>query len=147
MVDGQNGRLIYKGYVIADLAESMTFEEVAYLLWYGELPNQGQLDELSAKMRAHRKLNPAGKAALEGLANDTHPMDVLRTVISAHGAAPKLTKPDIEQSINLAAIFPTILASFHRRRTGKEVLESRDDLGHAANYLYMLTGEQPTPGG
>ena len=144
MVDGQNGRLIYKGYVIADLAETMTFEEVAYLLWYGELPNQGQLDELAATMRSHRKLNGAGLAALEGLPNDTHPMDVLRTVISAQGAGPKLTKPDIQQSISIAAVFPTILASFDRRRTGKAVLEPRDDLGHAANYLYMLTGEEPT---
>ena len=145
MVDGQNGRLIYKGYVIADLAETMTFEEVAYLLWYGELPNQVQLDKLAATMRSHRRLNTAGLAALEGLANDTHPMDVLRTVVSAAGARPGLLKPDIDQAISLAAVLPTILASFHRRRTGQPILESRDDLGHAANYLYMLTGEEPAP--
>ena len=145
MVDGQNGRLIYKGYVIADLAETMTYEEVAYLLWYGELPTQTQLDKLAATMRSHRRLNRAGLAALEGLANDTHPMDVLRTVVSAAGAAPRLLKPDIDQAISLAAVLPTILASFDRRRRGQPVLESRDDLGHAANYLYLLTGEEPAP--
>ena len=143
MVDGQNGRLVFRGYVIADLAEEMSYEEVAYLLWYGELPTPAQLDEISAKLRSKRNLNAAAQSALKALVPDTHPMDVLRTVVSAHGATPLLLKPDIEQAIANVAIFPTILAAFHRQRQGKEWLAPRDDLGHAANYLYMLTGEEP----
>src|ERR1700716_3635057 len=144
MVDGQNGRLVFRGYVIADLAEEMSYEEVAYLLWNGELPSRSELDEISAKLRAKRNLNPAARAALKALAPDTHPMDVLRTVVSAQGASPHLVKPDIEQAIANVAVFPTILAAFHRQRQDKEWLAPRDDLGHAANYLHMLTGEEPS---
>ena len=143
MVDGQNGRLVFRGYVIADLAEEMSYEEVAYLLWYGELPTPSQLDEISAKLRSERNLNPAAQAALKALAPETHPMDVLRTVVSAQGASAHLVKPDIEQAIANVAVFPTLLAAFHRQRQGKEWLAPRDDLGHAANYLYMLTGVEP----
>ena len=143
MVDGQNGRLVYRGYVIADLAEDMSYEEVVYLLWHGELPTRGQLDEISEKLRSHRNLNSAAQAALKALAPDTHPMDVLRTVVSAQGATARLLKPDIDQAITNVAFFPTLLAAFHRQRQGKEWLAPRDDLGHAANYLYMLTGEEP----
>jgi citrate synthase len=143
MVDGQNGRLVFRGYVIADLAEEMSYEEVAYLLWNGELPTRSQLDEISDKLRAKRSLNPAAQAALKALPADTHPMDVLRTVVSAQGATARLVKPDIEQAIANVAVFPTLLAAFHRQRQGKEWLEPRSDLGQAANYLYMLTGEEP----
>jgi citrate synthase len=143
MVDGQNGRLVFRGYVIADLAEEMSYEEVAYLLWYGELPTPSQLDEISAKLRSKRNLNPAAQAALKALAPETHPMDVLRTVVSAQGASAHLVKPDIEQAIANVAVFPTLLAAFHRQRQGKEWLAPRDELGHAANYLYMLTGAEP----
>src|SRR5207248_4328899 len=90
MVDGQNGRLVYRGYVIADLAEDMSYEEVAYLLWHGELPNRAQLEELSDRLRSHRKLNHSAEAALLGLADDANPMDVLRTVISAQGVTAQL---------------------------------------------------------
>ena len=143
MVDGQNGRLVFRGYVIADLAEDMSYEEVAYLLWHGELPTRSQLDEISDKLRSKRNLNEAARAALKALAPDTHPMDVLRTVASAQGATSHLVKPDIEQAIANVAVFPTLLAAFHRQRQGKEWLAPRADLGHAANYLYMLTGEEP----
>ena len=143
MVDGQNGRLVYRGYVIADLAEDMSYEEVVYLLWHGELPTRGQLDEISEKLRSHRNLNSAAQAALKALAPDTHPMDVLRTVVSAQGATARLLKPDIDQAITNVAVFPTLLAAFHRQRQGNEWLAPRPDLGHTANYLYMLTGEEP----
>jgi citrate synthase len=145
MVDGQNGRLVYRGYVIADLAETMSFEEVAYLLWHGELPNRSQLEELDQALRSRRGLDGAAVAALRGLGAESMPMDVLRTVVSAQGVDSHLRKPDLEQAIAYAAAFPTILAAFHRQRQGLEWLDPRDDLGHAANYLYMLTGEVPDP--
>ncbi|HVD00801.1 MAG TPA: citrate/2-methylcitrate synthase, partial [Candidatus Dormibacteraeota bacterium] len=143
MVDGQNGRLVFRGYVIADLAETMSFEEVAYLLWHGELPNSAQLQELDDALTSHRGLNKSAVAALRGLEADSLPMDVLRTVVSAQGVDSHLRKPDLEQAIAYSAVFPTILAAFHRQRQGKEWIEPREDLGHAANYLYMLTGEVP----
>jgi citrate synthase len=145
MVDGQNGRLVYRGYVIADLAETMSFEEVAYLLWHGELPSRSQLEELDQALRSHRSLNPAAVAALRGLPADSMPMDVLRTVVSAQGVDSHLRKPDLQQAIAYAAAFPTILAAFHRQRQGKDWIEPRSDLGHAANYLYMLAGDEPGP--
>jgi citrate synthase len=143
MVDGQNGRLIYRGYVIADLAESMSYEEVAYLLWYGELPNRDQLEKLTRAIAASRSLNTAAAKALDGMADDTSPMDVLRTLVSAQGSTARLRKPDLEQAIAWTAVFPTVLAAFHRKRQKKEIVPPRDDLGQAANYLYMLTGEEP----
>ena len=142
-VDGENGRLVYRGYVIADLAETMSYEEVAYLLWHGELPDRAQLDELSGRLRSKRGLNAAATAALKGLAPDSAPMDVLRTVVSAQGVTARLAKPDLEQAVAYSAVFPTILAAFHRQRQGKDWIAPRPDLGHAANYLHMLTGEEP----
>jgi citrate synthase len=144
-VDGENGRLVYRGYVIADLAETMSYEEVAHLLWHGELPNRAQLDALTRKLASKRDLNGAATAALKGLAPDSAPMDVLRTVVSAQGVTPQLVKPDLEQAIAYSAAFPTILAAFHRQRQGKDWIAPRPDLGHAANYLHMLTGEEPAP--
>jgi citrate synthase len=144
-VDGENGRLVYRGYVIADLAETMSYEEVAHLLWHGELPNRVQLDALTRKLASKRDLNGAATAALKGLAPDSAPMDVLRTVVSAQGVTPQLVKPDLEQAIAYSAAFPTVLAAFHRQRQGKDWIAPRPDLGHAANYLHMLTGKEPAP--
>ena len=143
MVDGQNGRLIYRGYVIADLAETMSYEEVAYLLWYGDLPTREELDQLSKKIAGKRQLAAPAAAALKAATDDSNPMDVLRTVVSAQGTTPKLQKPDIEQAIAYTAVFPTILAGFDRQRRGEPWIEPRADLGQAANYLYMLTGKEP----
>src|SRR5207247_81072 len=82
MVDGANGRLVYQGYVIADLAEQMSFEEVAFLLWKGRLPNPAELDALSLELAASRALSQAANVALDALPMDTDPMDVLRSVVS-----------------------------------------------------------------
>jgi len=114
MVDGANGRLVYRGYVIADLAEEMSFEEVAYLLWHGELPNRAQLDGLTKELAASRALTEAATTALGALPKDTDPMDVLRSVVSVQGVEHKLEKPTIPLAIHATASFPTILASFHR---------------------------------
>src|ERR1700674_326686 len=92
-VDGANGRLIYRGgYLIEDLAPSVTYEEVAYLLWHGDLPGKDDLETLRKHMTAVRPLNPAGRGALMALDPQTDPMDVLRTVVSAQGAAKNPTK-------------------------------------------------------
>src|SRR6195256_6362620 len=145
-VDGANGRLIYRGgYLIEDLSPVVSFEEVAYLLWNGELPNQTQLDALCKQMSAARKLNESARGSLMSMDPQTDVMDTLRTVVSAQGATKALIKPTLEEAIALTAVFPTIVAAAYRRRQGKEVLEPRSDLAHAANLLWMLEGQDPRP--
>ncbi|GAC1688727.1 MAG: citrate synthase/methylcitrate synthase [Candidatus Dormibacteraceae bacterium] len=145
-VDGANGRLIYRGgYLIEDLAPVATYEEVAYLLWHGTLPNEVELDELRRQLAAGRHLNEAANATLLGMDPATEPMDVLRTVVSAQGASKSLTKPTLDEAIALTAIFPTIVAATYRRRQGKEILEPRSELSHAADLLWMMEGKEPDP--
>jgi citrate synthase len=144
-VDGANGRLIYRGgFLIEDLAPVATYEEIAYLLWHGNLPNQAQLDEQCRQMNNARRLNKAGQGALLAMDPATEPMDVLRTVVSAQGATKTLTKPTLDQAIALTAVVPTIVAAAHRRRQGQEILEPRADLSHAANLLWMMEGKEPS---
>jgi len=145
MVDGQNGRLVYQGYVIADLAEQMSFEEVAFLLWEGRLPTRAELEALSLELAGHRSLTQAATIALDALPMDTDPMDILRSVVSVQGAEHKLEKPSVPLAIRATASFPTILAMFNRRQLGLEPIKSRRELGHAANYLYMLNGKESSP--
>jgi citrate synthase len=145
MVDGANGRLVYRGFVIADLAEDMSFEEVAYLLWHGALPTRAELDSLTLELAGSRGLTPAARATLEALPTDTDPMDVLRSVVSVQGVEHRLEKPSIPLAIHATASFPTILAAFRRRQLGQEPVQPRADLGHAANYLYMVNGKESSP--
>jgi citrate synthase len=145
LVDGANGRLVYRGYVIADLAEDMSFEEVAHLFWYGRLPTRAEFDGLAAELAGSRTLTTAAAATLDALPKDTDPMDVLRSVVSVQGVEHRLQKPTIPLAIHATASFPTILATFHRRQQGLEPVKPRTDLGHAANYLYMLNGREAQP--
>ncbi|HEY6117018.1 MAG TPA: citrate/2-methylcitrate synthase [Candidatus Dormibacteraeota bacterium] len=145
-VDGANGRLIYRGgYLIEDIAPVASFEEVAYLLWHGELPNEKELDELHQRMGTARSLNKSAAGALMAMDPSIDPMDVLRTVVSAQGATKSLTKPSLEEAIALTAVFPTIVGASYRRRQGKDPVEPRKDLGHAANLLWMMEGKEPDP--
>jgi citrate synthase len=145
LVDGANGRLVYRGYVIADLAEDMSFEEVAHLFWFGALPTRAELDGLAAQLSGSRMLTDAAKTSLRAMAADSDPMDVLRSIVSVQGVTPHLEKPTLQHAIHATASFPTILAAFHRLRQGLEPVKPRADLGHAANYLYMLEGKEADP--
>jgi citrate synthase len=143
-VDGANGRLIYRGgYLIEDLAPSATFEETAYLLWHGELPTKAKLEAMRGEMAAARRLKDAARGALEAAEPNTDPMDVLRTVLSAQGSTPSITKPSAEEALALTAVIPTIVAGAYRRRQRRDLVEPRDDLGHAANLLWMMEGKEP----
>jgi citrate synthase len=142
-VDGTGGRLVYRGYNIHDLARTSTFEEVAHLLWFGHLPNQKELSDLHARFVAERTIPEPVLHIIRELPQDTAPMDALRTAASAWGAIDISGDPDINQAIAATARFPLFLAAFDRLRHGQEPLESRAELGHAANYLYLLTGEVP----
>jgi citrate synthase len=142
-VDGQNGRLIYRGgYLIQEVADR-SFEEIAHLLWTGELPDGPRLDDLKARLSAGRALNAAARAALSGLPADADPMDALRTLLSARGAAPDCPSPNLEAAIAATAATPTAAAAYYRHRQGLPPVEPRPDLGHAANFLYMLDGGEP----
>jgi citrate synthase len=143
-IDGITGRLVYRGYNIHDLARMATFEEIAYLLWYGHLPNRQELNELQAKFVAERSIPAAVMQVLHILPAEAEPLDALRTMVSAWGAMTIKGKSTIEQAAALAARFPVFLAAFNRLRHGQPPLESKPELGHAANYLYLLTGQVPS---
>jgi citrate synthase len=143
-VDGLAGRLLYRGYDIHDLAHTATFEEVAHLLWFGQLPNQRQLNSLHEHFVAERTIPDLVMQTIRNLPPTTEPMDALRTAVSAWGALSVSGQPTIDQAIAVTARFPLFLAAFERLRHGLEPLVAQPDLGHAANYLYLLTGQLPT---
>ena len=144
-VDGQNGRLIYRGgYLIQDLAATCTFEEVAFLLWNGKLPDRAELEQLKRDLAEQRALSEAGRATMEAAPTDSDPMDVLRTVLSAEAQKPALTKPNLQEAMQYTALLPTITAGFYRLQKGEEPVDPDPGLGHAANLLYMMLGEKPS---
>ena len=147
-VDGANGRLIYRGYLVQDLAENATFEEVTFLLLYEKLPDKDELTEFKGQLADQRALPPEVIAAMKTRPKDALPMDVLQAVV------PMLANhdPDIKDqsreavlrmSTSLIAKFGTIIAAWDRIRNGLEPVEPSPDLDHAANFLYMLSGEVP----
>lgn len=148
-VYGNDGKLVYRGYDIYELAGNATFEEVAHLLWKGHLPNRQELDDMNALFGANRELPGAVIDGLRQISKDANPMDALRTGISLLGAqsGDKFEgTPTFEEAVELAARFPAIAAAFYRLREGKEPVQGRADLNTAQNFLYMLTGEEPTEG-
>ncbi|MGM0578031.1 MAG: citrate synthase [Myxococcota bacterium] len=149
-IDGQKGKLYYRGYAIEDLAEHCTYEEVSWLLLYGELPTRDQLEEFDARLRHHRRLKYKIIDVVKTLPEGGHPMDVVQAGIAAMGMfypAKDVYDADVQRTavVNLIAKLPTLVAAFARLRNGDEAIRPRDDLGHAANFLYMLTEEEPDP--
>lgn len=146
-IDGGIGKLLYRGYDIHDLAEKSNFEETAYLVMHGDLPTQAQLDAFDAQLKAARSL-PGEILDVIRLTRNSHPMDVLRTAVSALSAYDEETEDNsaeatLRKGIRLTAQAPTIVAAHARVREGKEALEPNPSLSHAANFLYMLFGEEP----
>ena len=146
-IDGKEGKLLYRGYNIHDLAERSTFEETVYLLLHGVLPTKAQLDQFDAQLRANREL-PDQVLQIIRLIKDAHPMDVLRTAVSAMGSSdPEATdiSPEgvLAKGVKLTAAAPTIVAAHARIREGKEAVPPDGDLTHAANFLYMLFDKAP----
>ncbi|MCG6884038.1 MAG: citrate (Si)-synthase [Silicimonas sp.] len=147
-IDGAGGRLFYRGYSIDDLATKGTFEEIAYLLIEGELPNAEQLAAFDAELKAARTL-PEEVYDIIRACKDGHPMNVLRTAASALAAL----EPDSADSsvggmrrngIRLTAQVPMIIAAHHAIRSGRDPVAPDSSLGHAANWLWMLKGEKPS---
>ena len=148
-IDGKAGKLLYRGYNIHDLAEKSTFEETVFLLLYGSLPTQTQLDQFDAELRSNRKLSNQVIEVIR-LTKDAHPMDVLRTAISAAAAfEPEVSdisrEATLRKGIRLSAAAPTIVATHARMRDGKEPVAPNGDLNHAGNFLYMLFDQEPDP--
>jgi len=146
-IDGAVGELIYAGYDIDDLARNTTFEEVCYLLWNGSLPNRQQLDELRGQLNGQRRLSGEILDMIRAFPRDADPMAALRTVCSALGmydaTADEITDEALRRkAIFLTAQFPTVTAAYDRIRRGLEPGEPRDGLDTAANFLYMLNGEE-----
>ncbi|HEX6547646.1 MAG TPA: citrate/2-methylcitrate synthase [Candidatus Dormibacteraeota bacterium] len=142
-VDGQNGRLIYRGGYLIEQLKDCTFEEVAYLLWYGHLPSEQEQRQLRDQLAGNRAMNEPARTALRGIPKDADPMDALRTALSAQGAGPGVPKPTLEEAIAYTAVTPTIIAAFYRQSQGQEWVEPKAELGFAANFLYMLNGAEP----
>jgi citrate synthase len=146
-IDGNIGKLLYRGYNIDELAVHSNFEETAYLVMYGKLPTQAQLDEFDATLKAAR-LIPDEIVDIIKLTRNSHPMDVLRTAISALSAydpdtEDNSTEATLRKGLRLTARAPTIVATHARVRDGKDPIAPDSNLNQAANFLNMLFGELP----
>jgi 2-methylcitrate synthase len=151
-VNPETNSLLYRGYPVQQLAASKSFEEVAWLLWHGELPSDAELAAFMEDERAQRALDPHVVSVLEALPRTAHPMDLVRTAVSALGALdPTLaeqggeTDRDLNEkrAVTLFAQLPAIVAFIQRRRRDLPPVDPRDDLDYSANFLWMTFGEVP----
>jgi citrate synthase/2-methylcitrate synthase len=147
-VNPETNSLLYRGYPVQELAANCTFEEVAYLLWRGELPDPAQLEGFERLERSERHLDERVKRVIDELPLTAHPMDVVRTAVSVLGAAdPQAAdsspSANLDKAVRLFAQLPSIVAYDQRRRRGEHLIEPRDDLGYSANFLFMTFGEVP----
>jgi citrate synthase len=147
-IDGFHSKLYYRGYSIEDLANYSNYEETTYLLWYGKLPTKSELDAFSNDLRNNRDIPQGAYDLIKSIPRDTHPMEALRTVVSYLGNVdPEKGKLGLDsmpaKAVRLTAKLPTVVAALARARDGKEPIKPRKDLSHAANFLYMLSGNVP----
>ncbi|MFA6045895.1 MAG: citrate/2-methylcitrate synthase [Phycisphaerales bacterium] len=149
-IDGEKGVLEYIGIPIGELASKSTFEETVFFLWNGRLPQKAELNDFTGQIRQRYELPPALEAMLTQLPKTAEPMHAVRTLVSALGMFDP--KPDLtdqaslrEKALNIFAMVPTILAYFHRHRTGAALVRPDKNIALADNFLYMLNGKRPTP--
>ncbi|MDY6765327.1 MAG: citrate/2-methylcitrate synthase [Halobacteria archaeon] len=142
-IDGRKPELIYRGYDIKDLAEHSSFEETTYLLWNGELPTKDELDNFRDQLTSQRALPDTVLGLIEDTTEDAVPMEVLRTAVSALPVYADESGSHTKHGRSILAKIPTIVAAFNRVRNGHDPIEPREDLGHAANFLYMMSGDEP----
>jgi citrate synthase len=148
-VDGLEGRLIYRGYNIHDLAENSSYEEVCYLLLKGELPTRSELAEFAGSLAAFRKLPAEVTAFLKTLPRDMLPMSALRSAVSVAGLYDADSEADDaaarqRTALRLIGMMTSIVAAIHRVRAGLEPLEPRPELSHAGDFVYQMTGRTPS---
>jgi len=146
-IDGEKGKLIYRGFDILDLTKNSTFEETAYLLLYDKLPTKQELNEFNAKLVEARYIPKQMQKNMGNWRGDADPMDMLQAFVSAlagyYDEEFSNKNASYEKAINLVAKVPTIIASWHRIRNGLEIIDPDASLSHAANFLYMMSGEKP----
>ena len=148
-IDGNNGKLIYRGYDILDLVNHSTFEETSYLLLLGELPRNGQLSDFSRRLREARALPPELLARMKNRRHTARPMDVLQSSVCELAdydtdLDDDTKEANINRAINLISKIPTIVAAWERTRNNKETISPTSEGDHASNFLYMLSGTKPT---
>ncbi|RMF58190.1 MAG: citrate synthase [Calditrichaeota bacterium] len=148
-IDGMQGKLLYRGIPIEQMAESSTFEETSYFLLYGKLPTRKELDAFTARLNEHRQVPQEVIDMVCRLPKNASPMAMLRTAVSILGhyeQAPDGTSLELNlrRAEHLIAAFPTVAAAIQRSRKGLEPVAPDPNLPHAANFLYMLTGEKPS---
>ena len=140
--------LVYYGYPVQDLADQCSFEEVAYLLWHGELPNKAQLDQFSKEERSRRKISTALQKVIELFPKHSHPMDTVRTGASFLGCEDERIwdnspATNYDKSVSLLAKIPTVIAYDYRLKKGLKIIEPRSDLSISENFFHMCFGEVP----
>lgn len=149
-VNPETNSLLYRGYPVQELAANKSFEEVAWLLWNGELPTAAELAGFSVKERSLRAMDASVKRVIDELPMTAHPMDVVRTAVSVIGALDPNAEDaspesNLEKSIQLFDKLPAVVAYDQRRRRGQELIAPREDLDYSANFLWMTFGEIPDP--
>ena len=148
-IDGEKGKLIYRGYDILDLAKNSNFEETAYLLLYDSLPNKHQLNEFNAKLIDARTIPKQMQKNMGNWRKDADPMDMLQAFVAALAGyfdeEFSTKEASYDRAINLIAKVPTIIATWQRIRNGLDIVDPDPSLNHAANFLYMMSGEKPAP--
>ena len=147
-VNPDTNSLLYRGYPVQELAASCSFEDVAYLLWHGELPDEGQRAEQRQAERVQRALDPEVRQVIDLLPTSAHPMDVVRTAVSVLGALDPTAEASGDealaaQSLRLFAKLPAVVAYDQRRRRGQDLVEPDDALDYPSNFLAMTFGELP----
>jgi len=156
-IDGEQGLLAYRGYDIKELAKKSTFEETALLLLDGYLPSQHELDDFDNQLRSERRLKYKIRSIMKNLPTSGHPMEMLQTAVASLGMfyggeevlSDGISGNNIDyihsMSVKIISRMATIVAMWEHIRRGYDPVEPRDDLSHAANFLYMLNGKEPDP--
>ncbi len=149
-IDGQNGVLIYGGYDVGDLAEHSTYEEVCFLILRGHLPTVAELKAFTSALADARELSPETASVVDMLADHAEPMEMLRTAVSSDSfddpdKNSNAVDANFAKATRLIAKMPTMVARYDRRRRGLDPVAPDPGLSHAANFLHMLAGEQPSP--
>jgi citrate synthase len=148
-IDGEKGKLIYRGYDILDLTKYSSFEETAYLLLHDELPTKDQLEEFKTKLKEARFIPKQMQANMGNWRKDADPMDMLQAFVSAlagyYDEEFSTKESSYDKAINLISKTATMVASWHRIRNGLKIIDPDPTLDHAANFLYMMFGEKPDP--
>lgn len=148
LIDGEKGKLVYRGYDILDLANHSTYEETAFLLLYGDLPLKEELDNFNIGLRGSRKIPESIVKNMKNRPKSAHPMDLLQSSVLElsdydFDRADEGKEANMKRAISLIAKIPTIVAAWDRVRNGLDVIEPLDNYSHAHNFLYMLKGEHP----